>query len=441
MQWLELNNVEYGECCVLGGKNSSILMVDCGSMNTKLRSPEMDLGDVFTFIRERYKSMSEKHFLLTHYHRDHLCGLWHILRESPAYFDRVYIPYLPKDRLGGAPLLDFAIFAYVFLVPQTDCAQVNTACLSIFKKLSDTVGEDRIFTLKDGDEFLFDNVNYQVLSPREEGFPFGDLFLTAVEEMNVALSNPFSKGCEAEFMRVKEQFTSVYYRCLLAFSAENRESPQRRLNLLEALDSSFSNLENLKAQINLSPAAPEIRRVLGGQAVREAYGEAANAASVIFHNRRKTEASYDDILMTGDATGDVITELYDRLYGGYFILKAPHHGTPSGYSSIFKDMGADHVLISSGDYHAGGEIAPEYSAMECVKHCTNPGKCKWAETSGGCCNRLNYCYDQREGAGLTIKCPATKFSGERPDCGIYVVAPQGGRACFCDVNLMTDSRI
>ena len=33
MQWLELHNVEYGECIVLGGAHHDILMVDCGSIN------------------------------------------------------------------------------------------------------------------------------------------------------------------------------------------------------------------------------------------------------------------------------------------------------------------------------------------------------------------------------------------------------------------------
>ncbi|MEG1426314.1 MAG: MBL fold metallo-hydrolase, partial [Oscillospiraceae bacterium] len=155
MQWLELNNVEYGDCTVLGGKSHSILMVDCGSMNQKLRNPEMDMSDVFTAIRERYGDMTEKHFLLTHYHRDHLCGLLQILRESPSYFDRVYIPYLPKDAKGNSPLLDFAIFARAFLPVQTDCSQVNTSCLGIFNKLKTSVGADRIFTLKAGEFFFF----------------------------------------------------------------------------------------------------------------------------------------------------------------------------------------------------------------------------------------------------------------------------------------------
>ena len=32
MEWLELVNMEYGECIVLGGRDRSILMVDCGKI-------------------------------------------------------------------------------------------------------------------------------------------------------------------------------------------------------------------------------------------------------------------------------------------------------------------------------------------------------------------------------------------------------------------------
>ena len=36
MHWLEMHNMEYGECIVLGGK-STMLMVDCGTVNQYIR--------------------------------------------------------------------------------------------------------------------------------------------------------------------------------------------------------------------------------------------------------------------------------------------------------------------------------------------------------------------------------------------------------------------
>ncbi|MEG1427209.1 MAG: hypothetical protein RSC76_05925, partial [Oscillospiraceae bacterium] len=271
-----------------------------------------------------------------------------------------------------------------------------------------------------------------------EGFVFGDTFTSAVEDMNICLSNPFLKNGEGAFLEAKNAFVAGYYRSLDAFSPKDRKSPTEQADCLLALDELFEKLEIAGERLALSPAGSTITELLGQQTVREAYSEATNAASVIFHNFRKSEASFDDLLMTGDATNDALQSIYEKLYGSYYIVKAPHHGTQSGYSSILKEMGIGHLLISSGDYHAGGDIVPEYTALETVKHCTNTVKCKWFTTSGGCCNRLNYCYDQADGPGLTIRCSATKFSREQPACGIYVVAPRGGRSCFCDVRVVTD---
>ena len=96
MRYIELPSVGYGDCTVLMGR-SSLLMVDCGSMNNKLRNPEMEMTGVFSFLRERYRPICDRTFLLTHYHRDHLWGFQHITKQDPRYFSRVFLPYIPLD--------------------------------------------------------------------------------------------------------------------------------------------------------------------------------------------------------------------------------------------------------------------------------------------------------------------------------------------------------
>ena len=98
-------------------------------------------------------------------------------------------------------------------------------------------------------------------------------------------------------------------------------------------------------------------------------------------------------------------------------------------------MSAAHLLISNGEYHAGGAIAQQYIDREdSVRHCTGSGACKWFQASQGCCNRLNYCYDQQEGPGLVIKCSAAgKLPQKFPGCAIRVVGPKGVRGCLCDI--------
>ena len=43
MDWLEMHNLEFGECTVLGSLEGNILMVDCGSMNVKIRESDMEV--------------------------------------------------------------------------------------------------------------------------------------------------------------------------------------------------------------------------------------------------------------------------------------------------------------------------------------------------------------------------------------------------------------
>ena len=87
-------------------------------------------------------------------------------------------------------------------------------------------------------------------------------------------------------------------------------------------------------------------------------------------------------------------------------------------------MSAAHILISNGEYHAGGAVAQAYIDREdSVRHCANTGACKWFRASQGCCNRLGYCYDQQSGPGLA----------KEPGCAIRVVGPTGERGCLCDV--------
>ena len=253
--------------------------------------------------------------------------------------------------------------------------------------------------------------------------------------MNVLFSSPFQPECVKRFLDLKEQFLSLYSKCGSAFSISGRALPEKRRAYLEHLNETLSELESLREELNLVPQAHDVREALQNPLNAGAYSNMVNGASVVFHNRRVNGPGEQDILMTGDAPPETLLEIMDQLYDGYFILKAPHHGTASGYSSLFRDMSAAHILISNGEYHAGGAVAQEYIDWEgAVRHCSNTGACKWFKASQGCCNRLSYCYDQESGPGLVIKCRAAgNNSGRSPGCAIRVVGPSGERGCLCDL--------
>ena len=135
--------------------------------------------------------------------------------------------------------------------------------------------------------------------------------------------------------------------------------------------------------------------------------------------------------MTGDVSDELLRRISGKLFDGYYIVKAPHHGTESHFSNVIGDLAVAHLLISNGDYHAGGEISQRYIDMECIKHCTNAGACRWRDIAGGCCNRLQRCYEQPVSGSLTLKCAAA--AGERrTPCKIYVFGHSGVLGCHCD---------
>lgn len=434
MRWLELLNMEYGECVVLGARDHSILMVDCGSVSQKLREGDVPLEAWVQTIADRYLAAPERCFLLTHFHRDHLSGFRKILESHPGYFHRVYLPRTPLNSQGTPLLLEFALFAKLFAQPQSDAFQVNTWCVDVFSALDTSLGADRIFTLGAGDVFRFDGVDYQVLWPVEEAYPFDPLLETAVEKLNILFSSPFQPPCVQRFLACKAEFLSLYVKCGEAFSVSGRALPERRRAYLEHLTQVLEELDSLRGELNLTAAAFDVREILADPLIAGAYTAGVNGASVVFHNRRQGGPSEQDILLTGDASPETLLAVMDQLHDGYFIVKAPHHGTASGYCSLFDDMSAAHILISNGEYHAGGAIAQAYiDRQDSLRHCSSPGACKWFAASQGCCNRLAYCYEQTGGPGLAIKCREGGLKTRAPGCAIRVVGPRGERGCLCDL--------
>lgn len=424
MRWIELHNMEYGECIVLGAARE-ILMVDCGSSNLVIRESGTDCSDyVENGIMRRYRCMDVRAFLLTHCHHDHISGLWRILKKSPGYFHHIFLPVSPLDERGKPLILEFALFVYVFLNRLTGYSKVNVSALELFIRTVKAAGTQNVTAIRQGDSFIFDGVTYDILWPRETGFPFPSLFASAVEEMNICLSSPYLPAFVSEFLRLKDQFCSAYTDCC-------RVSPVSAEGVAET-SALLDRISGLIPQLLLLPCAHDIAEILNSSVTQNAYSEALNAASVIFQNRRSREASCDDILMTGDAPPESLEAVADRLYDSYYIIKAPHHGMKGSFSSLLADIGASHILISNGEYRKGGGIDPAYAELDAVKHCTNNSVCPWYRQNGSCCNRLVCCYDHSGSPGLTIKCPVYRLGSKNAPCGIYVVSSGGRRACLCD---------
>lgn len=433
MDWLEMHNLEFGECTVLGSLEGNILMVDCGSINVKIRDSEMEVTDyVENHIASRYFDARERSFLLTHFHRDHMSGLRYLMKQDQGYFHRFFVPAASVNREGRALLIEFALYVFAFLGRQSEYSHMSVGALRIFERLHYALGIDRVYSLGRGSQFDFEGVTYDVLWPAKGNYPFPQLFSETVEELDVCLSSPFAGRAASQFLSLKNEFCGEYLRlCQLTdpqergYVTEMERSVARCKRLLD-------KIETLAADLRLLPAAQDVLEILSRSAVREEYANAQNMASVVFQNHRTREASLDDILMTGDATPETFDELAGDLHDAYYIFKAPHHGTASSWSHLFKDILKSHILISNGDYHAAGQVCREWAEDEGIKHCSNHAACAWFQETGSCCNRTAYCWEICEKGDLTLRCPKVSGGATDSGCGIYVISYQEDRGCFCD---------
>ncbi|MCI9274008.1 MAG: MBL fold metallo-hydrolase [Clostridiales bacterium] len=433
MDWLEMHNMEFGECIVLGSAKRQIFMVDCGSMNVKIRETDMEVTDYLEHtLLPRYEGAKGRSFLLTHYHRDHMSGLRYLLKKAPYFFDRIYLPTAPVDRHGRALLLEFALYVFTFMGRQSEYSQVSVGALRIFERLRQIVGSECIYTLGRGSSFSFDEVQYDVLWPAWEQYPYSNLFCDIVEQLDVCMSSPYLGGNAPAFLRLKQEFCEEYVRCCELCSEETRGQPLEIEQSIDRLQDYLDQLEDLSDSLCLLPTAPDVQEILNRPDVRNEYSNAQNTASVVFHNHRNKEASYDDILMTGDATPETFDAIAEDLYDGYYIFKAPHHGTAGSWSHVFQDIYKSHILISNGDYHAAGMVCAEYQEDEGIKHCANPYACAWFVENECCCNRTAYCFEYSDRGALTLRCPKCLGKARAAQCGIYVVSYRSERGCLCD---------
>lgn len=178
--------------------------------------------------------------------------------------------------------------------------------------------------------------------------------------------------------------------CQTAFAPSDRATPGRRRILLDSLRDLLDRMEDMRSNLAHSPAAPDIQDILNQSVVRNVYTETQNDLSLVFHNRRSRGPSNLDILMTGDVSDEVLRRISGKLFDGYYIVKAPHHGTESHFSNVIGDLAVAHLLISNGDYHAGGRNFPAATSIwSASSTAQTPGHAAGATSRAGAATDCN----------------------------------------------------
>lgn len=432
MNFIELHDVGYGECIVFEGNSNEIMMVDCGSMNVNLKSNGMNFKDyVLNVIIPRYEDALQKSFLLTHFHRDHICGLKYILKKEKNYFNKIYIPYPCADNENRALLLEMAIYLFVFMTRQQTSVKSSTSALFIFNFLKKN-STAKVIPIKKGDFFKFSGVKYKVLNPNHLGFNFSREFIDIMATLDGMLLNISKEEHVSRFLNLKSLFCREYINCCdFCAQHEDLENEYVKDSILK-LNSLIIKLNELSNEFKKLNITREIIEFLSREYINMTYSMEQNATSIVFQNERQNMTSSNDIIMTGDVTPEILDSLENELFKSYNVIKVPHHGTDNYQSMVLNKMSCSHLLVSNGEYHAGGKISKTISKNDAIKHCTGVKSCYYFQKNNSCCNRTVFCNSLKIGGELSLHCSKNNNSVGINKCGIYIVSYDLNRGCYCD---------
>lgn len=416
MQWMELHDIGFGECGVLGGRQQEILMVDCGSLNQRLDEDWL-LRDYVAVIGEKYGGASERSFLLSHFHKDHYCGLPLLLRGDPYYFDRIYIPCCPVNEKGAPLLMELSILIDAFVTgPGTATVKMNGANLRFFHEICKLATTEVIYTLEAGDVLEFDGADYEVLWPPKECYPFSPVLEALVAESE-ALLRQSGDPCADAFLFLKGQLCDAYIRCMDAFAYRTQADSVERQACLTDLTLLLEELNRLLPRLHVLRVAQQVRALLCDRGTVMAVSREINGSSLIL--------SSPQILLTGDATPETMERIAPLLHEHYDVVKVPHHGTASCWWDGFGEMGITHLLISNGKARCGGKIAAEYAGLNALHHCTGADNCAHLAAGNSCCNAALYCPQCMPETANPTQCRQNR-------CNLYIASRNSSHPCRCE---------
>jgi len=401
---IRMYDVHFGDCFLLKEENECLL-VDFGSIDSKFNFEDV-ANNISTQIQGKEFSV-----LLTHFHQDHMNGLWKLTNfPSTNTIKRFYLPSVVCMNEKGEMKYSFLQVSVISDFLQSLVLHKGTPEITVYSLLLSLIEKKtRVRFLERGDIFTCDQTKYEVLWPASEDLKVDSRICVSLDKL---LSGERKIGLELDLINC---LIRKIFECYETMSSANFLIYDNQIRELERAYTDVAHMyEFIKANLSIENSKWIKARV-------KTMRNQANKWSIVFHTKSNHEASHNMlhylglegslgkfhedihtaianekvILMTGDATKAVLNKIIKNtriqpsipLHECYSILKAQHHGTKTHF--VTKIPAAKQILISNGKCNGREDrkISHEWSHVAHLQSgsiaCTDKDFCECSVLSNG----------------------------------------------------------
>lgn len=357
MYSITMKNVGFGDCFLIKNGDET-LVVDCGTR----AKPDSKYPQLKNIANEIACKAKENNYsaLITHFHADHISGFKKMEKENSKIFSKFYVPGIIK--LGKKDFIIYKMEINIFFIYDLRNKKwdSSTAELKSFQFV-DKLAQEIVF-LKAGDKFSIGNASYEVLWPDWRIIKYEEL-LKLYDIMESVIKNELKDKYE-DFYVIKESILNSI-----------DEWYQNNRGVVERMKEELLRLSKLKYECKKE--REKIIEQIDEDEIHISLNEAVNGTSIVFHDKK--------ILMLGDVLSSIIEILSLKEY--YDVVKIPHHGTASHYSSLLTKK-CDTAFISTKKRDNYGNISESYvnHFLNCsLIVCTNGDEnCEYKKNNNRC---------------------------------------------------------
>jgi len=371
---IEMLDVKFGDCFILTEGEHSML-VDFGTRNNTTY-----LTHAVSRVEKDTKITKA---LLTHFHEDHNKGFDILENNQKKQFNEIILPNI-YDKSGSSIKLNLARLIV--------CSKRSKAWKAAFAHITLPIRMDKLLIngghfifVSDGGDFTLSNTTYNVLAPSRQDIDyFNKMPMLEIIEDIITNDDMLQKSYNEILIILRSRFEEVYKISeaeveVVAVRKNQEFTTQAEYQLNMALEKFIARGMVLVDEFS-EEKKEEVRKW------NEKLSRKWNKLSIVF------KSSENEILMTGDMEeitwrSHVKPKYFTAKNNNVKILKAPHHGTKSYFSSGFPVSGDTIFLISNG-YWRNCPISDEYTKNYNGQfYCTNQS-CTYYFNNGSCCKNL-----------------------------------------------------